>query len=220
MAQVAAASIALRDATPESLVVVETIDGPRFPNGVILDVPSTSSAERPVRCGPSRPCKLDWALPLSARRWWDPVCAVGGLDPCLVKVMTAGLDPLLLPAEPAASIGWGPGLTPAGDDVVVGMLIGFHAAGAREQAQELAEACAEGETVPLSRSLLDHAAVGEAVRPVLDVMAALAGRGDLDITVGVLRRFGATSGPHILEGLRRALSEVAPLIEQHRELVA
>jgi hypothetical protein len=145
---------------------------------------------------------------------------VGGLDPKQVATLTGGLDPMPLPSEPAACIGWGPGLTPAGDDVVVGMLIGFHAAGARDRARELALACAPAETVPLSRALLDHAAAGQTVGPVLAVMAALARRGDLDRAVRALLQFGATSGAHILDGIRRALGMVPVSHGPRGELVS
>lgn len=223
MVRVAAASLALRAADQDTLLVVETVDGPRFPNGVILDPDPPGSRPGGVvtaPCGPNRPRELGWDLPLSARRWWDPTCPVGGLDPERVAALIAGLDPLPLPGEPSACVGWGPGLTPAGDDVIVGMLIGFHAAGARDRARELALACTPVETVPMSRALLDHAAVGEAAGPVLAVMAALARRGDLDEAVGALLRFGATSGAHILDGLRRALDEVAAPLDARPELVS
>ncbi|MCP5032288.1 MAG: DUF2877 domain-containing protein [Actinomycetia bacterium] len=224
MSPVAAASVALRAADGDTLVVVETVAGPRFPNGVILDSPTADAVpggtnHGGLMCGPTTPRDLGWSLPLSARRWWDPTCPVGSLDPSLVRAFVAGLDPLTLPNEPAASIGWGPGLTPAGDDVVVGMLIGFHAAGAPREARQLADACAGAETTPFSRSLLDHATVGETVRPVLDLVRALGRHGELGAAVEGLRQFGATSGAHILDGLRQAFSQAPSLIQPEQELM-
>ncbi len=201
MSAVAAASIALADAPPETLVVTESATGPRFPNGIVVDneCPGGIMTSRLGDGGPT-------SLPLAARRWWDPSCPVGTLDRGRIQAFLVSIDPLELPYTPEAGIGWGPGLTPAGDDLVLGMLVGFHAAGARGEATALAEACASAETVPLSRALLDHAAGGRAVRPVLDLVAALSGRRELNRAIADLRCFGATSGRYILDGLRRGLA--------------
>lgn len=193
MSHVAAAGSALRGAPADTPVVVEPVGGPRFPNGVILGHHQS---------GPIQ-------LPLSVGRWWDARCRVTGLDPELARRFVDTVDPLPLPGPPEACVGWGPGLTPAADDVVVGMLIGLRAAGATERADRLAGACSAADTVPFSRALLDYAARGEAVRPLLDLVEALAGRGDVDRSVASLRRFGATSGRHMIDGVRRAVNEVA-----------
>ena len=194
---VAAASRALRTASPDALVVVETVAGPRFPNGVVGSGSGTGIET--------------WtavAAPVRARRWWDPRCHVRDLAADRVRALVTGTDPLVLPAEPADCIGWGPGSTPAGDDVVVGLLIGLRATGRDREADELATATAGFETTPLSRALLDHAAVNEAVRPVLDLVEALAGRRRLAPAVARLTGLGATSGRHLLDGVRRSLIEV------------
>lgn len=155
--------------------------------------------------------------PIVARRWWDPRLRVSALDSSRVARFLVMAEPMPLPAAPEACLGWGPGLTPAADDVVVGMLIGFRATGAPELARSLADACAGMDTVPFSRALVDHAAAGEAVRPVLDLMAALAGHGSLERAVEVLRCFGATSGRHLLDGTRRALLEAPALSAARRD---
>jgi len=90
--------------------------------------------------------------------------------------------------------------------VVVGMLIAYHTMGMASTARDLAAVLVGEETTPLSRSLLDHAARAEAVRPLLDLMRALAGRGHLERALATLRRFGATSGVHLIDGVRRALT--------------
>ncbi len=192
MTHVAAAASALREAPIDTAIVVEPVGGPRFPNGVVLH----ERHDGPVR------------LPLTVGRWWDARCRVDRLDVEIVRRFMAGLEPLSLPRPPEDCIGWGPGLTPAADDVVVGMLIGLRAVGAPELAEALATACADADTVPFSRALLDHAARGEAVRPLLDLIEALAGRGDVDRCVASLGRFGATSGRHMVDGVRRAVNEV------------
>lgn len=193
MTHVAAAACALRGAPVGTLVVVEPVGGPRFPNGVVLDEGHRGAVQ----------------LPLSVGRWWDARCRIDRLDADLVRTFVATLEPLSLPRPPDACVGWGPGLTPAADDVLVGMLIGLRAAGAPGLADALAASCSEADTVPFSRALLDHAARGEAVRPLLDLVYALAGRGDVSRCVISLSRFGATSGRHMIDGVRRAMNVVA-----------
>ena len=216
MGQVVAASSALRDAAAGTYVVTEGVNGPRFPNGVVIDALAGGAQWRHgiVVDGFTTGRRLlagiadDGAtnLALSPRRWWDPQCRVDRLSAERVRRFVAETKPLPLPGPPETCIGWGPGLTPAADDVVVGMLIGLHASGNPRAAHALAESCAGTETVPFSRALLDHAAQGRAVRPLLSLVEALAGLGDVDQSVAALHRFGATSGRHIIDGVRRALS--------------
>ncbi|MEM9562477.1 MAG: DUF2877 domain-containing protein [Actinomycetota bacterium] len=197
--RVAAASLALRHAGPDALVEWEPVDGPRFPNGAVADDGPTSG--RPVaRCNPGH-------LPgrLSARRWWDPTCPVDAVAPTVARRFVTSLDPIALPARPEDLIGWGPGRTPAGDDVVVGLLIGLRAAGRTDLATELALATATADTAPFSRALLDHAARGEAAGPILQLVRALGGHRPLAPAVAALDGFGATSGRHLLDGIRRAI---------------
>ena len=196
MTHVAAAADALRHASSGTSVVVEPVGGPRFPNGVVL---ADQHGDGPVQ------------LPLSAGRWWDARCRVDRLDAVLARRFVDDTEPLELPGPPEDCIGWGPGLTPAADDVVVGMLIGLRAAGATGSADALAAACAGSDTVPFSRDLLDYAARGQAVRPLLDLVEALAGLGDVGRSVATLHGFGATSGHHLIDGVRRAVDQVLVL---------
>lgn len=198
MTVMAAASLGLRGAGPGTLVVREPVGGPRFPNGMIAGGDAVggavSRAEVEVLAGT-----------VQARRWWDPTSPTITPDSAAVAAFLARVPPAALPAEPVDCIGWGPGLTPAGDDVVVGLLIGLHMLGRTAEAAALADACAPADTAPLSRALLDHAARGEAAAPVLAVVRALGGSGPLTAAITDLEAFGATSGHHLLDGIRRAL---------------
>lgn len=196
----AAASCALRD-VDRPFAVAERPDGPRFPNGY---VPAAWQAGR------DRPAGRRLDSEVIARRWWDPGLRVERLVPERVATLLRLVEPMALPHPPEAGIGWGPGLTPAGDDVVVGMLLGYRAAGSTATADALAGACTGQETTALSRSLLDHAAEGRAVRPLLALLEALAAPGRvadrrIECALVALRRFGASSGQHVIEGVRRAL---------------
>ncbi|MGI9612197.1 MAG: DUF2877 domain-containing protein [Acidimicrobiales bacterium] len=199
---VAAASVALRHLGPGAFAVAEAPNGPRFPNGFVPN--DEAAGEPPVTCGAGVSGPL--ASAIVARRWWEPAVLVAPFEERRVHRFLAGIEAIELPHEPEAGIGWGPGLTPAGDDVVVGMLVTYRAIGADEEAAGLAAACADGDTSPFSRSLLDHAARGEAARPLLELLRALAGFGDLSQSLSRLTGFGATSGYHLIEGVRRIVA--------------
>jgi uncharacterized protein DUF2877 len=97
--------------------------------------------------------------------------------------------------EPQAELyaGHGSGLTPAGDDLLAGYVAGLvllH--GETERAEQLAGEAA-GRTVPLSATLLRHAAHGEVPEPVHILLAS----GD----TRPLLAFGHTSGIAWLRGL-------------------
>lgn len=196
---VAAASSTLRGTARCTFVIAEAPNGPRFPNGYVPAGGPAPAAAVAVAVPPQ---------PIVARRWWDPRIRVERIDRQCAARLVGSTQPIALPRPPEDIVGWGPGLTPAGDDVVVGMLVAFHAAGATTAAVDLAAACGAEETTPLSRSLIDHASRGEAVRPLLDLLRALAGSGDVDRSLAGLRRFGATSGMHLIDGVRRAVIEL------------
>lgn len=92
--------------------------------------------------------------------------------------------------------GCGEGLTPSGDDLLLGFVAGLvlfrHSRGL---ARHIAESAAR-RTTALSATLLRHAARGEVPEPV----HALLERGD----AGPLGRWGASSGRHLLHGLELA----------------
>ena len=101
--------------------------------------------------------------------------------------------------------GRGPGLTPEGDDLLMGLVAGRRAArrpGADHEAAELT-AWAERAAGEPSRSLLRHAAAGELVEPAHDVLAAAAADdpGALSDAARELVSWGASSGRALLTGL-------------------
>ena len=186
MTEVVAASLALRDAPDDSIIILEPCDGPRFPNGVVAN--------------------SQIALPLKARRWWDPNCPVCEFDQRSVKSFLSQSNLPTLPLSPEACVGWGPGLTPGGDDVVVGMLITFHALGMKNSALDLYQACDHRATTKYSFTLIHYAHKGQAARPVVRLIEALAGFGDLRTAIESLSNFGATSGLYLMEGVRQAIN--------------
>jgi uncharacterized protein DUF2877 len=108
-------------------------------------------------------------------------------------------------------IGLGPGLTPSGDDVLAGALVTLrrlrpHGAdrGALDAITEriAAEVCQSSErTTALSSTLLAHAARGDAVPPVLELLRVLAAGGDTVQPFQALLAVGHTSGRDLAHGM-------------------
>ena len=148
--------------------------------------------------------------PVSDRSWLAGVaastwrCAAGRLTRRLLTGRAVEQDVRSL-------VGAGPGLTPSGDDVLSGALLGLrlHSAAARELVPTLWAAVRGrlGATTDLSAALLTEASQGYAVPPVVRLGAALAGgrTGDLSPLVARVRSIGHTSGSDLLAGLAGAL---------------
>ena len=106
-------------------------------------------------------------------------------------------------------LGLGPGLTPAGDDVLAGALVALSGT-APDRRARLADAVAANEparrTTVVSAALLRHAATGECIPELADLMAALDGREDLPSAHRRLLEVGHTSGPALALGAVHALS--------------
>ncbi len=100
-------------------------------------------------------------------------------------------------------LGRGPGLTPSGDDVLAGYLLGCRAFGAVPTAVEVYAELTTERTTALSAALLRHAIAGRCLPEVAAVVAAL-GSGDLVAPVAALLRVGHTSGAALGHGLLRA----------------
>jgi hypothetical protein len=121
-------------------------------------------------------------------------------------------------------LGLGPGLTPSGDDVLAGMLVGLHHLDWTRGA-ELRRAAGRGQppasvvrdtiatrvlvdaptrTATLSAALLGHAARGEAASEVTAVLNSLCGRRPLSPALMRLLAVGHTSGYDTACGLLAA----------------
>jgi len=173
------------------LVVSVTPPGaPRMPNG--LEVEAVSERGWPARIGGGR--LLIGATIVQAGPAWDPVPA-------------AARPPATrhhLRPDPARLAGRGPGLTPAGDDLLCGYVAGltlFH--GRRAEAVALANAAAE-QTTRLAATLLRHAARGELPEPAHAFLA--------DGDASTLACFGHSSGRCLRLGLELAAEDAGPRV--------
>ncbi len=172
-------------------------------------------------------------------RWFDPRVRVGDVDSMAMARFAAMVrsqpraDPLLpvdavarlagdlargdVQSTVAALLGRGTGLTPAGDDLVAGVLAALRAVGS-PAADELgmhARAIAPVATTRLSAALLEAADVGAVVPEAAAVLRALAGvaarpgndgTGALERATDRLVGLGHTSGWHLAAGLLVGIS--------------
>ncbi|MEA2323628.1 MAG: hypothetical protein QOD81_3478 [Solirubrobacteraceae bacterium] len=127
--------------------------------------------------------------------------------PCPLPDLRAGLD-ALRGGDHAAAVallaGRGPGLTPAGDDVLAGYAAWRHAEGAG--AGGVLSATAEGRSAPLGLAYLRCGERGELPQVAEAVLRAV-WRGDAGAAArhtGALERWGATSGTALLWGFAAA----------------
>jgi hypothetical protein len=130
----------------------------------------------------------------------------------LSKVLDAGAIRAIGGREAVQGlIGLGPGLTPSGDDFLVGALALLDAIGERDAHAALARAIIDalpGSTTPLSACFLTAAAarhVGETLhRAVSSVM-----RGDVDAAVAAADKIGHSSGWDMMAGITTTLRVAA-----------
>jgi hypothetical protein len=114
-------------------------------------------------------------------------------------------------------IGLGPGLTPAGDDVMAGTIAGLVLLG-HPSADRFAAgvyALAAGRTTELSRALLRHATYGQVSGEFAAVLHALVGERPLAPAVARLLATGATSGRAMTLGLCTAIDLVERTTRDH-----
>ncbi|MDR1125831.1 MAG: DUF2877 domain-containing protein [Deltaproteobacteria bacterium] len=109
-------------------------------------------------------------------------------------------------ADFTAVVGAGPGLTPAGDDMLCGFALAL-ASRAPERLPELAAACrpALGRTTDLSRHLLREALRGSFAWPLPNLLLALQGRTEFAPALELALSIGAGSGRDGAFGLYHGL---------------
>ena len=125
-------------------------------------------------------------------------------DPAFMPRLTRaerGVDRGDLDDAVDALAGLGPGLTPAGDDTLAGILLVF---GAHDRAAAVA-AVERARTNDIARAFLVWAARGQSIEPVHRLLAAGADAGTTSAALADLLRFGHSSGADLAFGLRLGL---------------
>jgi hypothetical protein len=133
------------------------------------------------------------------------------VDRARAALSPAGVDPGDLSDLAAAArrlSGVGPGLTPAGDDVLAGLLLALALTGGDAGSAWRTIAPALAATTPIARAYLRAAARGECAEPLARVLdASLRGDGDTAARLApAVAEWGASTGPALLAGFAAGLS--------------
>ena len=213
------------DPGPHPVVVaVETADGVGLPCALRLGLDRAAAPFAAVRAGD--PATVGDGVvvtgPVEVRvvRWWVPPVVRPGTDlggaaraaarSALERLLRDVRPPVDPDLEPRDLLGRGPGLTPAGDDVLAGWLLAVHHDAALRALPAAAVPAARGATTALSAALLHEAAAGRGVPAAVALADALAGHGDVgDVERALARllRVGHTSGAALAWGLLRGVRE-------------
>jgi hypothetical protein len=213
-------------ATPRVVVAVETADGLGLPCSLRLGVDRATAPfaglhlRDPALVGAGR--VVVGAMTVPVVRWWAPRRPQPGSSRDRVDVVAGLLAdvPVPVPVDGAVAdlLGRGPGLTPAGDDVVAGLLLAFaHRPDLRDPLAAEVDRLATDRTTTLSATLLRCAAAGHAIPAVTDLADALAGHGPdagLPVVVRRLVTVGHSSGAALAHGLLRGARTVAESPDQ------
>ena len=116
------------------------------------------------------------------------------------------------PCPVADLLGAGRGLTPSGDDCIVGVLATMHGLGERGVADSVARIVtrhAPHRTTRLSAAHLDAACAGEAIEPVHAAIEAIAANASPGLALDALERYGHASGFDALGGVLLAAGAIA-----------
>jgi len=118
---------------------------------------------------------------------------------------------------PLDLVGLGPGLTPAGDDLLCGVLVALHAIGQAALARDLYAAIGEVApfaTSPLSAACLKAAAEGQSSEPLHETIVALLANASVARPLEAVARIGHTSGWDALAGAVLVLRSFAAMSGQ------
>ena len=111
-------------------------------------------------------------------------------------------------------LGLGEGLTPSGDDCLVGALAVVHRFArswfdAHPEIESVVGTASATATNAIAREFVTHALAGQFGEILIDLMSAQSAS-DIERAVTCLLRMGATSGPDTLDGIRLALCALGP----------
>jgi hypothetical protein len=127
---------------------------------------------------------------------WAALCGDGRFDDTIASVVAGRVDDAVL-----SMLGRGPGLTPSGDDVLIGIIATLYGAGALDSHVRAAfgralECAARQRTTAISVEYLYYACRGMAAGPLYQLLVAIgqADRPAATRAVERLRDYGHTSG--------------------------
>ena len=218
----------------DDVLVVSTNDATRLPNSVEIGVEAAVGALQtahhgaPVTVGLGQ--VLFEGLTVDVVRWWNPRPALPRTSAPQLAAAVADLPPTVPDVEPRplsealsersgsailgaaeSLIGWGPGLTPEGDDYLAGALAATRTLGGALGCTDVGamldsiagslKRLASTRTTTFSASLINYAVSGQVAAPAGALLRALTGRGDVTDSYRNLTHVGHTSGPALAAGM-------------------
>jgi hypothetical protein len=197
------------------VLAVVTPDAVRLPNSLVTDrLPDDGD----LLVGAGRLVQIvgDRTATWRVTRWWRPARPTGLAPPRAVpgceppRPLGVPLPPPTYDGlDPAELLGAGPGLTPAGDDLLAGALVAGQATGDPRTADWRArtrDALAARSTTAVSRGLLHCALDGYATAELAAALTALCRGEDSREPVRRLLAVGHSSGAALLAGVLHTLS--------------
>lgn len=170
----------------------------RFRGPLTINAPAAYAGEPYLEPGRLRfgPDVLEWEHAPT----WRPPALPGGTAGAAERLgALPPTAPMEVPLEDL--LGRGPGLTPSGDDVVLGLLLAEARWGLPRHEHLVAEA--QRRTTTLSANLIELAARGDADERLLELVDWVAAGGPAPTE---FLRWGAHSGEAVLQGVRLALA--------------
>jgi len=195
------------------VLCVATSGAVLLPNTVVVDTLPVPGPLR-VRSRGLSAGTVTWRV----RRWFAPPRPTGLVPPLVLPDLPVPVPvrcdvPLPGPSYdalvPAALVGAGPGLTPAGDDVLAGALVTAHATGDPRLPSWRAAtrtALVSRRTTAVSRGLLRHALDGWATPELAAYLTALCSGDPLEDPRQRLLGVGSSSGAALIAGVHHTLS--------------
>lgn len=215
--EVARTRVSVHYETGDSRLPVLTVSTPfavRLPAALVT---STLPSSAPVTLGDGRLAQQAACWRVS--RWWRPERPTGLVPPAVdLGVLPPQVDraagvPPLPPTydglRPMDLVGHGPGLTPAGDDLLAGALVAAHATGdPRFPAWRAATlgALTSRRTTAVSRALLHHACDGYAAAELAEFVVAACSGLDMPRARRRLLGVGHLSGLALMTGALHSLT--------------
>ena len=192
------------------VLTVCTPDAVALPSSLVTPTLPAPGSSVHVGGGRLRADSRTWQV----RRWWQPPRprglsrpALPALDSLTTQAMRSLGVPTVRPSydglSPSALVGAGPGLTPAGDDVLAGALVAASATADPRlpvwQGQTRVALSRTG-TTAVSRAMLHHALNGYATPPLADLISALCLGEGIPRAAETLLAVGHSSGGALMAG--------------------
>ena len=214
-------------AAGDDVVAVLSRDAVRLPLAVVVPAATRGGPFAGIELGQPATVGGGSVLGVAVHRWWTPAQPPALVRPehlrhratllqralvvrrrALAPAVAAALAEVTDGDDPAgaarALVGLGAGLTPAGDDVLGGLLLALRHLGRPWAADRLWAAVASEvplATTALSAALLAAAADGDAIGPAVGVLTSLAGHAPVGPALDALLAVGASSGSDLAHGL-------------------